>query len=91
MEDKADIPRSERIDDVEKDHVATDITVEPTKFSGLKLDRNGLPLVPQPSDHADDPLVSFSPFVALESGINIFEYRIGPSSDGCTLLWWWQA
>ena len=25
---------------------------------GLKLDRHGLPLVPQPSDHADDPLVS---------------------------------
>ncbi len=23
----------------------------------LKLDKNGLPLVPQPSDHIDDPLV----------------------------------
>jgi hypothetical protein len=23
----------------------------------LKLDENGLPLVPQPSDHPDDPLV----------------------------------
>ena len=25
--------------------------------SSLKLDANGLPLVPQPSDHKDDPLV----------------------------------
>lgn len=25
--------------------------------SGLKLDASGLPLVPQPSDHKDDPLV----------------------------------
>lgn len=24
----------------------------------LKLDKHGLPLVPQPSDHKDDPLVS---------------------------------
>lgn len=29
----------------------------------LKLDRNGLPLVPQPSDHPDDPLVG----VAVDS------------------------
>jgi hypothetical protein len=27
------------------------------KSSDLKLDENGLPLVPQPSDHEDDPLV----------------------------------
>lgn len=26
-------------------------------MSDLKLDSNGLPLVPQPSDHKDDPLV----------------------------------
>jgi len=26
----------------------------------LKLDKHGLPLVPQPSDHKDDPLVSIS-------------------------------
>ena len=26
-------------------------------ISGLKLDASGLPLVPQPSDHKDDPLV----------------------------------
>ena len=28
----------------------------------LKLDKHGLPLVPQPSDHADDPLVRASRF-----------------------------
>lgn len=27
----------------------------------LKLDKHGLPLVPQPSDHEDDPLVSWPP------------------------------
>jgi hypothetical protein len=27
-------------------------------YPGLKLDERGLPLVPQPSDHKDDPLVS---------------------------------
>lgn len=26
----------------------------------LKLDKHGIPLVPQPSDHEDDPLVSRS-------------------------------
>lgn len=29
-----------------------------TSTSVLKLDKHGLPLVPQPSDHKDDPLVS---------------------------------
>lgn len=29
-----------------------------TPTPALKLDKHGLPLVPQPSDHKDDPLVS---------------------------------
>lgn len=29
-----------------------------TSTPTLKLDKHGLPLVPQPSDHKDDPLVS---------------------------------
>lgn len=29
-----------------------------TSTPTLKLDKHGLPLVPQPSDHRDDPLVS---------------------------------
>ena len=33
-----------------------DLSHTDAKYSGLKLDRHGLPLVPQPSDHADDPL-----------------------------------
>lgn len=31
------------------------------KTSPLKLDKSGLPLVPQPSDHKDDPLVHYMP------------------------------
>lgn len=34
-------------------------------ISDLKLDEHGLPLVPQPSDHKDDPLVSVSSRVLL--------------------------
>lgn len=48
MDDKA---RAVEIDDV----------VEPKKddaYPGLQLDERGLPLIPQPSDHKDDPLVS---------------------------------
>jgi hypothetical protein len=29
-----------------------------SEAQNLKLDRHGLPLVPQPTDHKDDPLVS---------------------------------
>ena len=50
--------------------VAKDIeTNTPTKDSRkedrareLKLDKHGLPLVPQPSDHKDDPLVKILMF-----------------------------
>ena len=35
----------------------------------LKLDERGLPLVPQPSDHKDDPLV---PTQFLSRGVGIF-------------------
>lgn len=31
------------------------------KTRPLKLDKNGLPMVPQPSDHKDDPLVRSRP------------------------------
>jgi hypothetical protein len=31
---------------------------EKSVVADLKLDEHGLPLVPQPSDHKDDPLVS---------------------------------
>lgn len=37
------------------------LEVDPDKKAAtpvLKLDKHGLPLVPQPSDHKDDPLVS---------------------------------
>jgi len=50
-------------------------------YGNLKLDARGLPLVPQPSDHKDDPLVrglqARKPFL----GINIVDHlsRIGPS------------
>ena len=33
-----------------------DISQVEEKQTALKLDRHGLPLVPQPSDHKDDPL-----------------------------------
>ena len=39
---------------------ANDTTMDSRKEQGgaqLKLDKHGLPLVPQPSDHKDDPLV----------------------------------
>ncbi|KAK5684095.1 hypothetical protein LTS10_003959 [Elasticomyces elasticus] len=41
------------------DHVSNEANptdLEADNRSGLKLDRQGLPLVPQPSDHPDDPL-----------------------------------
>ena len=31
---------------------------ESKQVSPIKVDKRGLPLVPQPSDHPDDPLVS---------------------------------
>ncbi len=34
-----------------------DLTQSDAKARPLKLDKSGLPLVPQPSDHKDDPLV----------------------------------
>lgn len=39
-----------------------DYGVDTTKggLANLKLDKNGLPLIPQPTDRSDDPLVSFS-------------------------------
>lgn len=37
-------------------------------ISDLKLDANGLPLVPQPSDHKDDPLVCLLPPVLMSIG-----------------------
>ena len=35
----------------------------------LKLDSNGLPLVPQPSDHKDDPLVRSSLRICQTEGL----------------------
>jgi len=46
-------------------HVVEDIE-EPSKHAehDLKLDKHGLPLLPQPTDNKDDPLVSLMlPFV----------------------------
>jgi hypothetical protein len=37
--------------------------------SNLKLDSNGLPLVPQPSDHKDDPLVRSSFRIFQKEGL----------------------
>lgn len=44
---------------LEKGHVDIDESGK-LSTSALKLDKHGLPLVPQPSDHKDDPLVSRS-------------------------------
>jgi hypothetical protein len=40
----------------QEDSSEGDMPIE-ANVPGLKLDRQGLPLVPQPSDHKDDPLV----------------------------------
>lgn len=48
MEDKS---RVVEIDDVGEQKIEN-------AYPGLKLDERGLPLVPQPSDHKDDPLVN---------------------------------
>lgn len=37
-----------------------DLEQSDEKARPLKLDKSGLPLVPQPSDHKDDPLVGHS-------------------------------
>jgi len=55
-------------------------------YGNLKLDARGLPLVPQPSDHKDDPLVcgqqAFRPF--LGKRIPNPSHRIGPSGTSHT-------
>ena len=45
--------------DFRTSHIESAEDDTPTKnvLPDLKLDENGLPLVPQPSDHKDDPLV----------------------------------
>ena len=51
-------------DDVLNNGAEIDLN-DPQKLSGdiasnLKLDKHGLPLVPQPTQHSDDPLVSLN-------------------------------
>lgn len=53
MEDKSNV--------VEIDDVATQ--KRENIYGDLKLDERGLPLVPQPSDHKDDPLVRRLKFI----------------------------
>lgn len=38
--------------------------------SDLKLDKHGLPLVPQPSDHKDDPLVRRTHIISCHLNLN---------------------
>ena len=45
-----DVPTVQHVDD-------SPGAVTKESFADLKLDAQGLPLVPQPSDHKDDPLV----------------------------------
>ena len=48
---------------VPNDNEANDTTTDSRKEQSgteLKLDKHGLPLVPQPSDYKDDPLVQIS-------------------------------
>ncbi|KAK4954880.1 hypothetical protein LTR10_007072 [Elasticomyces elasticus] len=47
---------SEKSNDDYVSNEATPTNLESNNRTGLKLDRQGLPLVPQPSDHPDDPL-----------------------------------
>ncbi|KAK5720470.1 hypothetical protein LTR17_014946 [Elasticomyces elasticus] len=47
---------SEKSSDDHLSNEATPTVLEADNRTGLKLDRQGLPLVPQPSDHPDDPL-----------------------------------
>lgn len=44
---------------------------KPSGSEDLKLDSKGLPLVPQPSRFKDDPLVSFTRFLAILRSILI--------------------
>ena len=54
-------PRPTEISSSHIEKIRTDaIEVMKVPVSNLKLDSNGLPLVPQPSDHKDDPLVRSS-------------------------------
>jgi hypothetical protein len=71
----------------EKGTLAADDAVE--TMPELKLDRHGLPLVPQPSDRKDDPLVcpntwfSFIPSLFTTFAPLTIQYRIGPSASSC--------
>lgn len=52
IEDGQVLPQEKDMLEIDADRKAT--------TPALKLDKHGLPLVPQPSDHKDDPLVSTS-------------------------------
>ena len=52
---KAEVIHEESKNDAQ--HVANDVEVQREATAGLKLDKHGLPLSPQPTDRKDDPLV----------------------------------
>lgn len=39
-------------------------------MQGMRLDRHGLPLVPQPSDRKDDPLVCHNPLLSFSTSLS---------------------
>jgi hypothetical protein len=63
-----------------KNDSKTDCEIEDVKYPnvpGLKVDAHGIPLVPQPSDHKDDPLVCYLS-QPLECTLSAnFTYRTG--------------
>ncbi|KAK3660194.1 hypothetical protein LTR22_008201 [Elasticomyces elasticus] len=66
---------------------SNDLTVEDTQvkenieYQELKLDKHGLPLVPQPSSHSDDPL-NWSPSLKLSVALQVSWLAfVGPMSS----------
>ncbi|KAJ5606678.1 hypothetical protein N7510_009459 [Penicillium lagena] len=64
--EKVDRTASQEIEDVKAHHL-----------SSLKLDSRGIPLVPQPSDHKDDPLLSSSSSIFLTVGAGMVPPTFG--------------
>lgn len=61
--EKTDLLQTEGLPSSNDDIPDVDVSNQEHKEDGilnLKLDKRGLPLVPQPTDHKDDPLVSLT-------------------------------
>ena len=65
--------------------------VKDPDISILKLDARGVPLVPQPSDHKDDPLVYTLVLLCVGVWSANFSYRIGGSCTNITCCFYYAS